>query len=159
MDTRIVDCHWLPIRDGDPRAFAMYKRHYTYREYTDGRRRNLHNPNRMLFVGPGEKMVLMTVTCDALFVWRKFVDDSGQTGVNCAVFRNESPVRSSDLIREAEQHAWARWPGERLYTYVKACAIRSTNPGYCYQVAGWRKCGHTKSGLIVLEKSPRQGQE
>jgi hypothetical protein len=31
-----------------------------------------------------------TGDADALFVWRKFIDDSGQQGVNCAVFRNES---------------------------------------------------------------------
>ena len=42
----------------------------------------------------------------------------GETGVNCAVFRNEGPVRSSELIMAADAVAWLRWPGERLYTYV-----------------------------------------
>lgn len=153
---RIVDCHWLPAKDGDPRAFALYKRHYTYRDYADGRRRNWSNPNRQLFVGPGEKMVLMTVNCDALFVWRKFISDDGQHGVNCAVFRNESDVLSSTLILEAEQHAAQRWPGERLYTYVNPRAIRSANPGYCFVRAGWRKCGRSKRGLIILEKRAQE---
>jgi len=148
----IVDCYWLPVKDGDPRAFALYRRHYSFRNYADGRRRNWSNPGRMLFVGPGEKMVLMTVQCDALFAWRKFIDDSGQVGVNCAVFRNESDILSSALILEAEQHAWRRWPGERLYTYVNPSAIRSINPGYCYKMAGWCACGVTKGGLVVLEK-------
>src|SRR3990172_7654561 len=97
-------------------------------------------------------MLLLTLNCDALFAWRKFIDMSGQVGINCSVFRNESPILSSTLILEAERHAWARWPGQRLYTYVKAAAIRSTNPGYCYQIAGWSKCGKTKSGLLILEK-------
>jgi hypothetical protein len=44
---------------------------------------------------------------------------AGQRGVNCAVFRNESSVLSSELIREACGLAWTRWPGERLYTYVR----------------------------------------
>lgn len=155
----ILDCHWLPVRDGDARAFALYKRHYTYRAYADGRRQDWSNPNRMLFVGPGEKLVLMTVGCDALFVWRKFISDDNQEGVNCAVFRNESDALSSELILEAEQHAWRRWPGARLYTYVKPSAIRSTNPGYCYLRAGWRRCGKSKRGLIILEKRPGAGQE
>ena len=100
-------------------------------------------------------MVLMTVNCDALFVWRKFIDKSGQTGVNCAVFRNESEHRSSDLILEAERIAWEKWPGERLYTYVNAKRIQSTNPGYCFKCAGWRQCGVTSSKkLIILEKWP-----
>jgi hypothetical protein len=96
-------------------------------------------------------MVLLTIGCDALWVWRKFKDDSGQVGVNCAVFRNESGTRSSELVREAMAHAWARWPGERLYTYVNATAIRSTNPGYCFKMAGWSDCGRTKGGLVILE--------
>lgn len=48
--------------------------------------------------------------------------------------------------------AWQKWPGERLYTYVNGGKVRSSNPGYCFLVAGWRKCGVTKDkGLIILE--------
>jgi hypothetical protein len=99
-------------------------------------------------------MVLMTVDCSALFVWRKFIDKSGQAGVNCAVFRNEGGL-SSMLIEEAVSHAWARWPGQRLYTYVDPACVRSENPGYCFIVAGWRRCGFTKKRrLLILEKLP-----
>lgn len=139
-----VDSDWLPIVDGDARARALYHRHYSYKRYADGR-------NPRLFVGPGEKMVLLTLDCNALFVWRKFKDDSGQTGVNCAVFRNEGAHQSSGLIRSAMELAWQRWPSERLYTYVHPGKIRSTNPGYCFKRAGWQACGHTKSGLVILE--------
>ncbi len=145
---------WLAVKDGDERAAAIFKRHYSYHQYQDGRRRYGYR-NRFLMLGPGEKMVLLSPGCDALFCWRKFIDKSGQIGVNCAIFRNESSVLSSTLILAAEQLAWQRWPGERLYTYVNAGAIASSNPGYCYQKAGWRKCGTTKAkGLIVLEKLP-----
>lgn len=152
----LPDYLWLPAKDGDPRAFALMRRHYTYQAYQDGRRTAGGNyRNRRLFVGPGEKMVLLTAGCDALFVWRKFKDDSGQTGVNCAVFRNESPVLSSVLIREAEQLAWGRWPHERLYTYVDSRKVQSANPGYCFKMAGWSVCGRTKTKrLIILEKLP-----
>lgn len=151
----IDDYNWLAIKDGDPRAFALFRRHYSFQDYKDGRRQRLNNRNRHLIVGPGEKIVMITPEADALFVWRKFVDKSGQTGVNNACFRNESDILSSQLIIEAEQLAWQRWPGQRLYTYVDARSIQSSNPGYCYQIAGWQKCGLTKSRkLIVLEKFP-----
>lgn len=139
--------HWYAIKDGDPRGRWLLNRHYSARHYKDGRQPRL-------FVGPGEKMVLMTADGLALFVWRKFISDDGQEGVNCAVFRNEGPHLSSELIREAEQLAWSRWPGERLYTYVNPGKIRSTNPGYCFLMAGWKKCGVSKGGLVILEKLP-----
>lgn len=141
---------WLAVKDGDDAARGIFNRHYSRHWYADGRRPRL-------FVGPGEKMVLVTPTNDALFVWRKFKSDDGQTGVNCAVFRNEGQTRSSDLIKAAELMAWERWPGERLYTYVAPRKIRSTNPGWCFQVAGWRKCGVTKHNqLVILEKCPEE---
>lgn len=148
----IIEGCWLSIHDGDPAAFNLFKRHYSHHKYRDNRR--LVGRNRKLFVGPGQKMVLTTEQYDALFVWRKFKSDDGQEGVNCAVFRNESRYLSSDLIIEAEQLAWSKWPGERLYTYVNPRKIKSVNPGYCFKMAGWRSCGITSKGLIILEKLP-----
>lgn len=136
--------NWRGVKDGNPIALEMYNRHYSAYHYKDGR-------IRKLFCGPGEKIVLLTANNDALFVWRKFIDDSGQKGVNCAVFRNEGNLLSSMLIKEAVDIALRRWTGERLYTYVNPRKIKSSNPGYCFQVVGWRKCGKTKKGLIILE--------
>jgi len=141
----MIDGYWIGVKDGDRRALALYERHYSCYQYKDLRKRTI-------FVGPGEKMVLLTYSADALFVWRKFISGDGQQGVNCAVFRNESPVLSSELITEAMVLAWQRWPNERLYTYVKADAVRSVNPGYCFKKAGWSVCGETKvNHLIILE--------
>jgi hypothetical protein len=142
----IADFRWFAIKDGDPRGRAMANRHYSARHYR-------HKKPR-LFVGPGEKMILMTSDSQALFAWRKFISDNQQTGINCAIFRNEGPYLSSELIQEAEQLAWERWPNERLYTYVNPTRIRSCNPGYCFKKAGWINCGTSKSGLIILEKIP-----
>lgn len=147
--------YWQPCKDGDARAFSLMRNHYSFQPYTDGRRQNLSNRNRFLFVGPGQKMVLLGRDCRALFVWRKFIDKSGQQGVNCAVFHNESEQLSSDLILEAEQLAWGFWPGERLYTYVNPRKIRSANPGCCFKKAGWYKVGESSKGLHILEKLPR----
>jgi hypothetical protein len=146
----IPEFNWLPIKDGDPRAYALFRKHYSALPYNRRPR-----ANGMLFCGPGEKMVLLTQDCQALFVWRVFIDKSGQRGINCAIFRNESPALSSGLILEAEQLAWLRWPDQRrLYTYVNQRKIKSVNPGFCFKCAGWQYAGRTKSKkLHILEKS------
>lgn len=141
---------WLRVPDGTPEALRLYRRHYSCRQ-----RRGRSPP---LLLGPGEKMVLITPAGDALCAFRRFRNDDLRfgDGVNCAVFRNESQHRSSDLIREAvDRHARQRWPGQRLYTYVDPRAIRSSNPGCCFKLAGWRRCGTTRGGLTVLELLPR----
>ena len=127
----------------------LFRRHYSYREYADNR-------EQKLFVGPGEKVVLRTWQADAMFVWRNFINDSGEDGINCAVFRNESETKSSTLIQEADAIADALWPNQRHYTYINAKKIKSTNPGYCFKRAGWRQCGITKKHKhIVLEKDAK----
>lgn len=133
---------WWLTKDGDGECLELFKRHYSARA-TRGIAQ---------FVGPGEKLVLRTENADALFVWRNFIDDSGESGINCAVFRNESAHQSSELIRQADAVADVAWPDRRHYTYVKASAIKSTNPGYCFLMAGWRRCGMTKGGLTILER-------
>ena len=138
---------WIVVRDGNDTARALFDRHYSRYQYKDGRKPKL-------FVGPGEKVVLLTPCGRALFVWRQFVSADGQQGVNCAVFRNEGAGLSSDLIHAAERAAWQRWPGERLYTYVNPVAVASSNPGWCFMAAGWKRCGITKKRRYrILEKT------
>jgi hypothetical protein len=151
---------WVTVKDGHPRVAEIYKRHYSCYQYADDRRSNRSYRNRNLVMGPGEKMILLSSDWLAIFGWRKFIDDSGQTGVNCAFFRNESVHLSSKLILDAEKLAWNRWPGERLYTYVNAAAVKSKNPGYCFQSAGWRKCGVTKNNkLLIFEKRGNENEQ
>jgi hypothetical protein len=136
---------WWLTKDGDVECLAMYERHYSAYRYRDGRRRRQ-------FVGPGEKVVLRTEKADAVWVWRNFHDDSGQQGVNCAMFRNESGHRSSCLIHQADAIADCLWPDRRHYTYIDPQRIKSTNPGFCFLKAGWRRCGQTQSGKLVMER-------
>lgn len=137
----ILGGYWAAVRDGDPRAVALYRRHYTCK-----------NPrvdyHRYGFSGKGESLVLLTLNCDALFCWRLVKIE----GANCSVFHNEGKALSSQLIEEACEHAWRRWHGERLYTYVNPRKIRSSNPGYCFLKAGFRRCGMSKGGLVILER-------
>ena len=146
---------WWLTKDGDLDCLALYERHYSIRSWRDGRRRNTG------FAGPGERVILRTRGGNACFVWKPvFHDisrrDSGQRGVCCSFFRNESAYRSSDLIAQADAIADHLWPHCRHYTYVNPARIRSVNPGYCFLVAGWRRCGRTKGGLIVLDRPQAQ---
>ena len=137
--------YWYSIKDGNDRGRYLYLRHYSARHYKDNRLRRL-------FVGPGEKLVLMTTDGMALFVWRKFRSMDNQSGVNCSIFRNEGPYLSSDLIKDACKIAWQKWPGERLYTYINKGKVKSPNPGYCFKLAGWEYINDNQNGkLAILE--------
>ena len=128
----------------DPEMAALADRHYSRR--TVGARQ---------FCYAGRKLVLRDTVGDVLFVWMWPLDEmrmDNQTGYNCAIFRNESSRRSSEIITEAEQAAFAKWGPRRVYTYVHPGKIRSSNPGFCFQMAGWAKAGVSKGGLILLAK-------
>jgi hypothetical protein len=152
----VIDGYWLSSHRADPRGLALYRRHYSAAKNAPYRRRRSLN-----FVGPGSPLILLTQRCDALFVWVKNTGEryDGQVGVSCAVFRNESPTRSSDLIVEADALAWVKWPGERHFTYVDPVATarrrgRLNPPGYCFLQAGWTSCGASTTGLVLLERRP-----
>ena len=138
---------WWLTKDGDKSCLALYERHYSCNHYADGRK-------RVQFVGPGENIVLRTLDADALFVWRNYIDDTipEQDGIECAVFRNEGSTLSSELIRQSDAVADHVWPHQRHYTKVNASAVRSTNAGFCFIAAGWKRCGKTKGGLLILER-------
>lgn len=149
---------WMEMKDGDDSCRAIFDQHYSRYVYKDGRKPKL-------FMGPGEKMVLLRADGRALFGWRKFKSDDGQQGVNCAIFRNEGGGLASELLLEAMDLAWARWPGERFFTYVDPRHVQPTmvkGPhgvfypvwGYCFYRAGWKFCGVSKSGKIILDRDP-----
>jgi len=147
----MFDSHWIEIRDGDVRLRPFFERHYSARP-----KRTRHYKNWRRICPPGEHMVLITAKCDALFVWvKEKIRHDQQVGVNCAVFRNESDILSSELISEAVKLAWQKWPQERLFTYVNPAKIESPNPGYCFLQAGWgRLNGASPKGLRILELLP-----
>jgi hypothetical protein len=153
-----VGGHWYGVRDGDDRARALYERHYSVAAWRV--RRNHNKPGHPRFTGP-DGIALLTADCSALLVWRRErYRRDGQVGVNCAVFRREEgcPVLASELVGQACGLAWQRWPGERLFTFVDPSKVRSTNPGYCFLRAGFRRCGVSSKGLVILERLPEKGE-
>jgi len=150
---------WRATHRSDPRAFLLYQRHYSAEKNFAFRR-----PGNFNIVGPGFNMVLMTEDHRALFVWVKNNTSrfDGQVGVCCTIFRNETSLLSSDLIREADALADQRWPNERHFTYVNAQKTarrrsRHAPAGKCFLEAGWQHAGYSKKGLVLLERSPQSG--
>lgn len=148
----IPGARWYAVDRADPRLYALYKRHYSYQKGAKWRR-----PGNTECSGPGSPLCLLTVPGDAGFIWLKNTAEryDGQTGIACTLFRNEGPYRASELILEAEQLAWQRWPGARLFTYVDPRRVRTANPGYVFLRARWKRVGESKSGLLLFEKRSR----
>lgn len=137
----------------DPEMAMLADRHYSRR--TVGARQFLYS---------GRKIVIRDAAGDVLFGWLYPDEDKrmdAQTGYNCAIFRNESSRRSSEIILECEAIAVARWGPGRMYTYVNPAKIRSANPGFCFKQAGWSNVRNpngtirvSKAGQHLLEKLP-----
>ena len=138
---------WWVTKDGDRSCLALYRKHYSCRN---------KKPKQGQFVGPGEHIVLRTDDGDAVFVWRaaKYRADR-QKGIECSLFRNESALKSSKLIRQADAVADFCWPGERHYTFVDPEAVGGAYPGFCFIAARWKRCGTTADGLYIFERKAR----
>ena len=79
------EVNWLISHDMHPIAQKLADRHYSRK--TPGAKTG--------FVGPGEKLVLMSSDGKALFVWLHSdpkLRADGIDGINCTIFRNEGPV-------------------------------------------------------------------
>lgn len=139
----------------DPEMAALADRHYSRR-----------TPGARQFCYSGRKLVLRNAEGTVLFVWMNpdpAMRMDNQIGYNCAIFRNESDRKSSEIILEAEQLAVWKWGEDRAYTFIDSTKIRSSNPGCCFKKAGWTFAGMSKGGKHILEKhlelAPPNGDE
>jgi len=141
----------LPLFDGlvktthfDGECAELADRHYSRR-----------TPGARQFLYSGRKLVLRDAVGLIVFGWM-YPDAEmrmdGQTGYNCAIFRNESTRPGSDIILEAERAAVAYWGPNRGYTYVDPRHVKSPNPGYCFKLAGWYFVKRTADGKHLLVK-------
>lgn len=131
--------HWERVTKFDPRACELADRHYSRRKPGSGQ-----------FMPPGQTIVLLAT--DAVWGWWRPHPASGLTAMNgldgwtCTIFRNESPVLSSDLVLDAEM-AMGEYGLDigldGLLTYVWDSKVRSVNPGFCFKMAGWTVRGRS----------------
>jgi hypothetical protein len=142
---------WRVTTKFDLAACRLADRHYS--------RRKIGAPQ---FMPPGQTLVLITPEQDAVFGWWRPHPDSGLASMNgldgwtCTIFRNEGSKRSSELILAAEAELLTRYSTgpDGLLTYVLDRKVRSTNPGYCFKAAGWRRIGRSADGRKTLLQKP-----
>jgi hypothetical protein len=139
---------WHRVGKFDRQACALADRHYSRRK-----------PGSPQFMPPGQTVILLNRDATAVFGWWRPHPDSGLKSMNgydgwtCTIFRNESTTLSSELILDAERIFSVEGLDigpDGLLTYVWDRKIRSTNPGYCFQKAGYLKVGRSADGRKTL---------
>jgi len=149
---RLETQRWHLSHRYDPRALPLADRHYN--------RRKIGSPQ---FVPPGRNLVLLTEDASALWVtsWPKgeYVRHAWPGAWVNSLFRNEGPLLSSDLIREAVAASCAFFgapPKQGMITFVDPEKTRhKRDPGRCYRKAGFAVVGETaKEGLVALQLAP-----
>lgn len=140
---------WRISHRADPIAVDIADRHY-----------NRQKPGTPQFVPPGRCLVFLTFDNMALWVtswpFAEYVKHDWPGAWVNSLFRNEGATVSSELILDAiaaTRHFW-KPPELGMITFIDSGKVKSTNPGYCYQQAGFTKVGKTKGGLIAYQMLP-----
>lgn len=134
---------WIITHKGDDSCRRLADRHYS--------RQTIGHP---MFTRPGRNLVLRTAEGNAAWVTWYGLRDDGLDAFECTLFRNESEHLSSYLIRAAVEAIREEWgpflPPDGIITYVAANKVRSTNPGCCFKIAGWKRVGESKKRKHLL---------
>ncbi len=148
-DTAPPALDWWLTKESDVACLAMYERHYSCYRYADGRQSSaVRRPWREGCTANEHPQMLCG--CGAALL-----TTAASKGLIAPCSVTESGHQSSSLIRQADKIADCLWPDSRHYTYVDPARVASKNPGFCFIAAGWRKCGRTKGGLLIMERKWR----
>ena len=137
-----TESSWIITNKGDNACRQLADRHYSRQ-----------SPGDKQFCRPGRNLVLRTSQGDAVWVTWDGIRDDGIDAWECTLFRNESNLLSSTLIKEAVKITCQQWGlhlTDGIITYIFADKVKSVNPGYCFKCAGWQPFGKSKSGKIRL---------
>lgn len=150
---------WLLSSSSAPGALAVVDGTGPFEKY--GPHYSRRTPGSRTFTGVGQEIVLLTDCGRAVFATvrqktpaRRGTGSSrgrqGDSDGNARyvfrnmLFRNLGAGLSSELIRSAVVATYRFWvdrygdlPLERLRTEIDIARVQSTNPGYCYKMAGW----------------------
>jgi hypothetical protein len=143
---------WRQSYRADPRARELADRHYSRQKIGAAQ-----------FCPAGSAFVLYAATATGRAYWvtsfplAEWVKHAWAGAWICSAFRNEGAGLSSDLIRQAV--AATRWrygepPALGMVTFVDPRKVRSSNPGFCFLKAGFRRVGKTGGGLPALQLLP-----
>ena len=145
---------WRRAHRFDQECLPLADRHYSRQK-----------PGTPQFVPPGRCIVLKSgnpVSAVWVSSWplAEYTKHEWAGAWICSMFRNEGPELSSELIQQAmaaTRHEWGDPPEQGFVTFVKASAVRSTNPGYCFKRAGFRRVGKTKTrSLLAFQLLPEK---
>jgi len=156
------DMVWRISHRFDPVAATLADRHYS--------RRTVGSPQ---FVPPGRCLVLVSRCSRAVWVtswpFAEYTKHAWAGAWVCSIFRNEGAGLSSELIGQAvaatrwyHSNGPASWTAHQepelgMITFVWPSKIASSNPGYCYKCAGWRKVGKSRQKkLPCLQLLPHE---
>lgn len=145
----MIRSRWLISHRFDADVLPLADRHY-----------NRQTPGAPQFAPPGRLLVLKTSALDAFWVtnWPEFAQHAWRGAWMCTAFRNEGPLLSSELIRDAVACTKAKFrapPSLGMVTFVDPSKVRrKRDPGRCFLRAGFRHAGATKSGLLALQLIP-----
>lgn len=143
--------NWRLSHRADVRALPIADRHY-----------NRQKPGTPQFVPPGRCVVLLTEKANALWItswpFAEYVKHAWAGAWVCSCFRNEGPILSSELIREAvaiTKGVYGEPPELGMITFVDAGKVRhKRDPGRCFIRAGFTPVGKTQGGLVALQLLP-----
>lgn len=152
MTAAALNQRWIKTHCCDRRVRVTADRHYPRQ-----------TPGSPRFVGPGSPLVFAIFRDDiAVAYWvsllQQHIDHAWPGTWQCSAFRNESGLRSSELISEAlaaTRFEWGAPPLAGLVTFVDAEATESHRspwhkPGHCFRRAGFREVGRTDNGKVAL---------
>lgn len=147
-----MTAHWQRSHRADPKALPLADRHYN--------RQKIGSPQ---FAPPGRCVVFLTESADALWItswpFAQFVKHAWAGAWVCSCFRNESQTLSSTLITEAVAHTrgiYGKPPDLGMVSFVDPTKVRHKRDfGRCYLRAGFKNCGETQGGLVVLQMLPK----
>lgn len=152
---------WLLSGSSNPRALAVVDGTGPFEGA--GPHYSRRTPGSKTFTGVGREIVLVTDCGRAVWACvyqrtpsaRGTGGSRGRTGEadtkprylwRNMLFRNLGAGLSSELIKSATEETYRQWalrygslPSERLRTEIGIASVRSKNPGFCYQAAGWTK--------------------
>lgn len=149
---------WSISNRADPRARELADRHY-----------NRQKPGTPQFVPPGRCLVLYAETEKGKAFWvtswpyAQYVRHAWPGAWVCSAFRNEGAGIASNMIREAVAATIAFFgepPGIGMITFIDTKKVKPTMVhgaptwGRTYELAGFKRVGKTKSGLLAFQLLP-----
>lgn len=137
--------YWQLTKKTDPTCVALADKHYSR-----------VSVGASQFTRPGENLVYRTAGGDALWCTSRSRferKDGFGKALECTIFRNESDITSSLLIKEAIEKTIENWgplPADGMITYVYPKKVKSKHPGYSFQRAGFKRLKRrSKKGLFI----------